>query len=329
MIRSWIKTGAAGIVGRCLPARARFPLVVGYHRVVEDFASSSAASIPSMLISRRTLEQQLDWIGRRFRYVSLDELGRRLEDGDDALDRIAAVTFDDGYRDFYEIAFPLLKRKGIPAAVFVVTRYVGTNNVQTHDKLYALLARRPGDAYRAMRRMIERQPEEWLQRAIRDLERDAPLAVDSLSPFYSLTWEMLDRMLKCGITIGSHTQTHVLIPNESGGRVAEELRGSRAELEARLGASIHHFAYPGGRFDKTTVTEVARAGYRFAYTACSHRDPNYPLLTVPRMLLWENSCKTSRSAFSDSMMSCHTHRVFDFVSGCRERHTRSQHGRSR
>jgi hypothetical protein len=55
MIRSWIKTGAAGIVSRCLPARVRFPLWVGYHRVVEDFASSAQGSIPSMLISARML----------------------------------------------------------------------------------------------------------------------------------------------------------------------------------------------------------------------------------------------------------------------------------
>ena len=100
--------------------------MIGYHRVVEDFASSAETSIPSMLVSRQMLERHLDWIGRRFRFVSLDELGARLDASDSRDDPIAAITFDDGYRDFYDHALPLLKQKGIPAAVFVVTDLVGT-----------------------------------------------------------------------------------------------------------------------------------------------------------------------------------------------------------
>lgn len=330
MVRRWIKTGAAGIVSRCLPARGRLPLVVGYHRVVEDFPASARTSIPSMLISRRMLEQQLDWIGLHFRYVSLDELGAALESGDPSIGRVAAVTFDDGYRDFYDLAFPLLKRKGIPAAVFVVTSYVGTCNIQTHDMLYALLARRrPKEAFRFTRRMLEHNTEDQLQRNIRILEASAPIAREMFHPFYSLSWEMLERMQRGGITIGSHTRNHILIPNESSTRAAEELAGSRAELERRLGTQIRHFAYPGGSFNQNTVTAVAQAGYRFAYTACTHRDPAHPMLTVPRMLLWENSCKDSYGAFSPSIMSCHTHHVFDMVSGCRQRHTGSSSGRGR
>src|SRR2546428_115579 len=57
----------------------RWPLVIGYHRVVSDLARASINSIPSMLISERTLERHLDWIGRRFRFVSVDDLGTSLE----------------------------------------------------------------------------------------------------------------------------------------------------------------------------------------------------------------------------------------------------------
>src|SRR6185503_3039819 len=54
---------------------------------------------------------------------------------------VAAITFDDGYSDVYEYAYPTLKRKGIPAAVFVVTDLVGRDHWQTHDKLYYLLTK--------------------------------------------------------------------------------------------------------------------------------------------------------------------------------------------
>src|ERR1019366_4751846 len=128
-------------------------------------------SIPSMLVSRRMLERHLDWLGRRFRFISLDELGARLEAKDGREDPVAAITFDDGYRDFYDHALPLLKRKGIPAAVFVVTDLVGTRRVQAHDKLYLLLARR----YQATRAMIEGSTQAELEEIIRKLEAEAPI----------------------------------------------------------------------------------------------------------------------------------------------------------
>jgi peptidoglycan/xylan/chitin deacetylase (PgdA/CDA1 family) len=324
MIREWIKTGAAAVLSRCLAGGMRVPFIAGYHRVVEDFAASASASIPSSLISVRMLEKHLDSIGRRFHFVTLDELGARMESGDIRNQHLAAITFDDGYRDFYELAFPLLKRKGIPAAVFVVADLVGTTRIQTHDKLYALLARRGTGAFAATRRLIESLPEEGIQRAISKLEGESSISEATFRPFHALTWEMLERVHKAGITVGSHTRSHVLIPNESGERAAQELSGSRQQLESRLGGGITHFAYPSGWFDTASVTAVAKAGYRFAYTTCTHRDARNPLLTMPRAPLWENSCIDARGRFSESMMSCQIHRVFDVVSGCRQSHARNR-----
>ena len=113
-VRGLVKTSAARavswsradrLIGAVTGLRHR-PLVLGYHRVVEDFATSVESSIPANLTSIRMLEQQLDWVGRRFRFVTLDELGERVERGD--AEPVAAVTFDDGYRDVYEVAFPVL-----------------------------------------------------------------------------------------------------------------------------------------------------------------------------------------------------------------------------
>jgi len=70
-------TGANKLIGVLNDSR-NMPLVLGYHRVVEDYAASAGHSLPAMLISRRMLERQLDWIGRHFRFVSLDELSPRL-----------------------------------------------------------------------------------------------------------------------------------------------------------------------------------------------------------------------------------------------------------
>jgi len=354
MIRSWIKTGAAGLLSRTgmdrvlgsLAGSMGAPVVVGYHRVVENFAASAATSIPSMLVSRQMLERHLDWLGRRFRFVSLDEVGARLDGSDSSRDAIAAITFDDGYRDFYDHAFPLLMQKGIPAAVFVVTGLVNTTGVQTHDELYLLLVRRlaegtrkpgglagmlrgmgipvagvvPGSPYEATRYLLEALPQQSVERVVAALKSEAPISEDTFKPFHSLTWETIDRIQRAGMTIGSHTTTHVLMTNESHQRVAEEATGSRKEIESRLGTCVRHFAYPSGRFDTAAVDAVAGAGYRFGYSTCGHRDAVHPRLTVPRTLLWEKSSLDFRGAFSGSILSCQIHRAFDMLSGCREHH---------
>jgi peptidoglycan/xylan/chitin deacetylase (PgdA/CDA1 family) len=358
MSRSWIKARAAGflsgsgidkVVG-ALSGHRKMPLVIGYHRVVEDFASSVEMSIPSMLVSLRMLERHLDWIGRRFQFVSLDELGARLCSGDRLDKPIAAITFDDGYRDFYSHALPLLKKKGIPAAVFVVTDLVGTTTVQTHDKLYLMLMRRFGDQkvksidigellhglgislpngmvpamatpFLTTRMLLEFLPQADMQRVLTMLDSGVSISEGTFNPLYSLTWEMLNGIRRAGITVGSHTRTHILMTNESRQKVLDEVVGSREELEKRLGTSVQHFVYPDGAFNRSSVNAVAAAGYRFGYTSCRHRDTRHPMLTVPRTVLWENSCVDSHGLFSGPVLNCQVRGAFDLVSGCRQSHT--------
>jgi len=356
-LRSFVKTAAAEAA--CLTGADRVlaaladpagaPLVLGYHQVVEDCARSRG-SIPAMLVSKRTLERQLDWVGRRFRFVTLDELGERLETDAGSARSLAAVTFDDGYRDVYEHAFPVLKRKGIPAAVFVVTDLVGTWRLQTHDRLHLALThvlRRLGgmerlvrrltaaglrvpaleraaaagrlDPFTALRLLLETLTAADLECALEALAAEAPDGT-ALPELRSLTWDMVGDMHRAGITIGSHTRSHVLLTHESRERVHEELRTSRLALEARLGAPVRHLAYPDGRFSPAVVAAAAAAGYRFAYTSCRHRDRRHPLLTVPRRLLWENSARDGAGEFSPTLMRCQVQGVFDLMSRCRQGH---------
>ena len=102
-------TGASRL--RSIGGEAATPLIVCYHRVVENFASSKRNAIPSILISARMFERHLDWLAGRFELVSLDDAGRHLETNRPFRKPTAAITFDDGYSDIYEHAFPLLKKK--------------------------------------------------------------------------------------------------------------------------------------------------------------------------------------------------------------------------
>lgn len=361
--RTLAKTGIAAAlhwsgVARPLSAAAGWrhtPPVITYHRVVEDFAANARRTVPSMLISSKMLEQHLDWMGRRFRFVSLDELGSHLEGGAAFKVPVAALTFDDGYRDVYEHAFPLLTRKGIPAAIFVVTDLVGTPKLHLHDTLYRGVARalsarasaRRGvvdlfgdlgvpwidieapngdghDPVAIARRLLDRLSLAEVRRVNDTLEaefgRNERDAVTDLLP---LTWDMLAELHRGGMTIGSHTKSHAGLTNESPQTVLEETAGSRRELERRLGLRVDHFAYPAGKFDSSVVNAVALAGYRFGYATCPHRDRTRPRLTIPRRVFWQNSCLDAFGRFSSTMMDCQVKGTFDFGARCKQEHVGS------
>jgi peptidoglycan/xylan/chitin deacetylase (PgdA/CDA1 family) len=308
-----------------------------------------------MLISAPTLERHLDWLGSRRTFVPPEILGARVAAGQ-PVDRFAAVTFDDGYRDVYEHAFPILKRKGIPAAVFVVAGTVGTDHVLVHDRLYGLLragfARWPVPAralagligacglapldagaldlartseYAATRVVLAVYPGADLQVLLAGLE--AHLGTEPETGGGPMSWEMLREMRAAGITIGSHTLTHARLDREPRHIVREELAGSRRLLEEKLGGTIDSFAYPDGRFDAATVGATALAGYRYAYTICRHRDPAFPRHTLPRRMMWERTCATLLDPADESMLGCHVNGVFDPLTPCRRPHGLTISGR--
>jgi peptidoglycan/xylan/chitin deacetylase (PgdA/CDA1 family) len=342
-------TGADTLLGTLAGARA-LPMVLGYHRVVESFEPEARHTIPALLVTVRMLEQQLDWIGRRCRFITLDELGERLAGDRDPAEPVAAVTFDDGYRDTYELAVPLLRRKGIPAAIFVVTGLVGTSKLQAHDRVYLQLSTaydRWADPPRALGQRLAgmglqlRHPARWHRLAATPLgaargllggltrhELDRVMAAldDEIGPLRAwdrpplpVTWRMLADMQRSGVTVGSHTRSHIWLTRERPERLRQELVGSRVELERRLGTRIRHFAYPSGQFTRATARAVAAAGYDHAYTTCLHRDPEHPLLTIPRLLLWENASVDATGRFSPDVMSCHLNRLFE-LGGCDQDH---------
>lgn len=352
-----VKAGLASVINmvgakRRLPFRDGHgyrPLVLGYHRVVADYDEACRTEMASMLISTAMFERHLDCIGQHFRFVDLDEVGEAVRSGRPFDTPVAAVTFDDGYRDIYEHAMPILNRKGIPAASFVVTNLVEEPGWQMHDKLYRLLDK--GFS-------LWDNPRRQIHGVLTDLglpasdilgdratTRTAQTMVSSLLPKLSrgdvgrvaaylecnvgngfvpvpetLTWPMLLEMRTRGFIIGSHTRNHVSLPTESASTAADELRGSKQVLEAHLGEPIHHFAYPGGHFTPAVVDALADIGYRYAYTACPHGDPRHPELTIERLLLWEGSSIDADGRFSPAILECQTRDLWPPARACHRAH---------
>lgn len=340
--RTQVKTALASTISRthelglaeALARGPERPLILGYHRIVDDFDGIARDENPSQLTSCAMFERHLDVVGRHFRFATLDEIGQHLTSGEPFTERVAAVTFDDGYRDNYELAFPILQRKGIPAAIFVVTDLVGQAHWQIHDKLYHLLTRAFAawsdprrelaallhglglPAARLLRsRVAATTPLTAISALLPDLSQgnvgrvmqalEALVGTDDDSRIpLSLTWPMIDEMHRAGVIIGSHTRTHISLPAESPDSVRRELDGSKRAIEERTGTPVVHFAYPGGQFTARDVAALEQSGYRFGYTACPHQDARHPTLTIERLLLWEGSSVDGAGRFSPAILSC-------------------------
>ena len=349
MIRRLVKLALASLVHHAraealVSPRRKLPFIVAYHRVIEDGRIAPTASHPAMLLTTRTLERHLDWLGRHFDFVSLDDVGDRMAGKVTGRRPVAAVTFDDGYQDVCDNAIPLLYRKGIPAAVFVVSDRVGTQELHLHDRLFLLISRLSQDGPAGARRLAaalrelridaeciartleHRSPGLAAGTLLTDLDRatvvrlctlleprDAPMS----SRDHALAgWDTLRDIAGRGFTIGSHGCTHALLGNEDARTVVHEVLASRLEIERHLESPVRHIAYPSGSFDAVAVRVVAAAGYRCGYTICRHRDPRFPELTIPRHVFWENTCRTVGGSFSGALMSCHVHDVPGFRASC-------------
>jgi len=173
-----------------------------------------------------------------------------------------------------------------------------------------------GDPVEATRSLLGALTQAQLLRLMSILRHKIGLPPAGLEGYGAMDWDMLIEMQRAGIKIGSHTRSHALLTNESADKIKEEVQSSRLMLEQKLKADIAHFAYPDGRFDALAVRAVAGAGYRFAYTACLHRDSDHPSLTIPRRLLWENSCLDAFGQFSPAVMDCQVNGIFDFAAHC-------------
>jgi peptidoglycan/xylan/chitin deacetylase (PgdA/CDA1 family) len=226
---------------------------------------------------------QLEFLRTRFRIVPLKEAVANLGDASGTKDRrpIAAITFDDGFLDNYEHAFPCLKQLGVPATIFVVTDFVDQGRVPWPTRLYEVMLQARRIAHPAypgidLRSRVARCAAAYTFKSLlAPLEPHARFAaIDKLaddleappSQYRPLTWDQVRIMASAGIAFGSHTVFHSILPEMSDEVVEMELGVSRTRLEAELGEECSTVAYPNGGFDSRILRMTQRCGYRVGVT---------------------------------------------------------------
>jgi len=189
-------------------------VILLYHRV-------GGGTRSDIDVGARVFERQMLHLKHHCLVVSLDDIARfaSRRTVQQANRDIVAITFDDGYRDTYELAYPILRRFGLPATVYLPSMYIE--------------GQRPFDFG-------------GFQRTADD-ERPRPM-----------TWEMAAEMMRSGlITIGGHTLTHADLSEADVARAERELEECDRLIERRLGILPRHFAYPWGRWSPQAQAVVA------------------------------------------------------------------------
>jgi len=180
-----------------------------------------------------------------YRTLTLDELMGVVAGGNPGA-RSVVVTFDDGYLDNYIYAFPVLKRYGIRAAVFLVTSWVEGASASG------------ADTNAVIREFADAPPLHDATKAY---------AADGRFEKFSVDWNMVREMKASGLVeFYSHTVTHDRCDRLGPVELDRELRESRDAIEAALGSNCDYLCWPKGKYDDSCVEAAAAAGYRGLFT---------------------------------------------------------------
>ncbi len=276
-------------------APSSFVTVLTYHRVAEP--ESIGELDPGVVDTRAAaFDAQLAFVRERCTPISIDQL-REFVRGAPLPKNPVLVTFDDGYRDNHDVAFPLLKKHGIPGVFFVATSYVTERRLFWWDRASILLRRCRKESieitYPTKRHVTLGTDEKSRARALKaslvpikshfgielgrymeELERATGVTLSrdeekKLADDTIMTWEQVKAMSDGGMAIQSHTQTHRILGTLDQKALDEELRGAREVLEARVGKPVAALAYPVGKglaCAPEARRAIRRAGYELGFS---------------------------------------------------------------
>ncbi|MBA4147304.1 MAG: polysaccharide deacetylase family protein [Verrucomicrobia bacterium] len=244
--------------------------VVMFHGVGDDEYSTAE------------FKEHLELFAKHFTVVPLHSLIRKMENREAFTDELA-LTFDDGLRNNFTEAYPVLKRLQLPATFFVCPGIVESKgwlwNQEARARLQSLGVEQRLKVFAELgtgARLDVESVIEWMKHLSIDArlsaEQTIRLATDTFRPspvhvvkYEMMTWDDLRSLDPRLITIGSHTVNHPILATLESDELRFEISESRRLLEEKLGRTVDQFCYPNGSHNPAVVEEV-RKHYRAAVT---------------------------------------------------------------
>jgi len=239
--------------------------------------------------------EQLRYLTRNFRVVPLRELTEQLAAGKPFARNSVALTVDDGYRDFFTHAYPVIEEFRVPVTVYVVSRFIDQEIWLWFDAIHFLVHSAPAGEFeltlpaggrRVELKSLASRNEVW------NLIADACLPlmaaqrwtlISSIAgrlgvalpqrptPEYAaMSWQEVRQLDPTLIDIGVHTMNHPILSRCDAVEQQREIAGARRRIEECLGRAADAFCYPNGQpgdFDQTTVEILRRENFSSAVVA--------------------------------------------------------------
>lgn len=303
-------------------------VILTYHRVVSDRMVRDEHIQPGMYVREQSFEAHITYLRKRFNIISLDELldlwlTNRLK----SQQSYCVITFDDGWRDNYQFAFPVLMKYRIPATIFLATDFIGTARWFWPDQLMLLLEKgRQRTTSEADRKAFSAVLAETIgfklsavDGIFRRVESGYPIDPDGIIEFCKmaemgkihqiidrlsralhmdlptqrvlLNWDEVREMAGRGVTFGSHSGSHRIMTQISRSEVKMELIDSRNTMLGQGIKPVPVFCYPNGSFDRD-IQELVRGNGYLAAVGCEvglERDKPSDLFALKRISLHEES----------------------------------------
>jgi peptidoglycan/xylan/chitin deacetylase (PgdA/CDA1 family) len=278
-------------------ALRRRAVVLAYHRLLPEGAETW--SHPGIIVTPATFERQMRLLQQHFRVLSLEEFEWHFTNGADFEPGSCLITFDDGWIDTYTTAWPMLKRFGIPAVVFVPTSFIGSTSTFWQEHL-GMLVSKAGDLARQEPKFAAELSATLTNLHLGELFRlavlgeknailaevraiktnsniDPGLALERIAALLGphaamphgdtfFTWDAAREMSQGGISFGVHGHTHRMLNTLQPDDLGRELSRASEIIARELDRSPTSMSYPNGNFNGTVAEAVRCHGFRTAFS---------------------------------------------------------------
>jgi peptidoglycan/xylan/chitin deacetylase (PgdA/CDA1 family) len=270
----------------------RLVAIVRFHSVSDARDANHLYVNAGIAVTPETFERQVAFLAAQYCCLRMDDVAEAVESGRPLPRNALVVTFDDGYRDNYEHALPILRRHGVPAMFYVVSGCVAEGRplwtAALRSAVHRATARRLDDpaaarsydlssslgrevAIAGLKEQLVAMPRRQREDTLAEIV--ARCAPEGPTPRVMLDWDEIRVMRANGMDVGAHTVSHPRLPVLPPAEAAAEIRESREQLAAGLGEPIEHFSYPnpakGLHVDSAVRRLVVGAGYRTAVTSAA------------------------------------------------------------
>ncbi|QDU52387.1 polysaccharide deacetylase family protein [Gimesia panareensis] len=262
-------------------------IVLNYHRIGDWQNSLFDHDLWSA--SAEDFEQQLRFLTLNFDLIRIHDLEHVLKQ---PRGRYVLITFDDGYRDNYEWAFPLLRAYNSPATFFLTTGFLDDRKMAWWDEISWMVRSASKGTLKAepwFDLELSLEPEQASQtiKSLLQIYKSLPgeQTADFMNALAEVTgtgrcpaeiadqvwmdWEMVREMSEAGMDLGGHTVNHPVLANHPEETQQHEVSHCKHRIETEINRSISAFSYPVGAqhsFNQLTRECLEQAGYRWGFS---------------------------------------------------------------